>query len=127
MDEQVRHALKHGRTIDITTTGRTSGEPRRIEIWFHNIDGHIYITGTPGRRGWYANMRANPSFTFHIKEGVQADLLAHAILIEDAEAKRRILKRISENVGRSADLEAWVAQSPLVEVVFEDVEANKST
>ncbi|MDQ2999008.1 MAG: nitroreductase/quinone reductase family protein [Chloroflexota bacterium] len=60
MDEQVRHALEHGRTIDITTIGRTSGEPRRIEIWFHNVDGHIYITGTPGRRSWYANLRANP-------------------------------------------------------------------
>ena len=65
MDEQVRHALGHGRTIDITTIGRASGEPRRIEIWFHNIDGHIYITGTPGRRDWYANLRADPNFTFH--------------------------------------------------------------
>jgi len=70
MDEQVRHALEHGRTIDITTIGRTSGEPRRIEIWFHIIDQHIYIIGTPGRRDWYANLRADPNFTFHLKEGI---------------------------------------------------------
>lgn len=118
MDEQVRHALEHGRVIDITTLGRASGVPRRIEIWFHNIDGHIYVTGTPGRRDWYANLHANPTFTFHIKEGIQADLPAHATLIEDTDTKRAILTRICENVGRSADLEAWVAQSPLVEVAF---------
>ena len=127
MDEQVRHALDHGRVIDITTFGRASGQPRRIEIWFHNIDGRIYITGTPGRRGWYANLRAKPSFTFHIKEGLQADLPARAVPIEDAQARRAILKRICENVGRSADLDLWVAQSPLVEVEFGDAEAIRST
>src|SRR3954451_20071187 len=103
MDEQVRYALENGRTIDITTIGRNSGEPRRIEIWFHNIDGQVYITGTPGRRDWYANLRANPNFTFHIKEGVQADLPAHATPIDAPDAKRPILKRICENVGRSSD------------------------
>jgi deazaflavin-dependent oxidoreductase (nitroreductase family) len=121
MDEHIRNALEHGRTIDITTIGRTSGEPRRIEIWFHNVDRHIYITGTPGRRDWYANLRANPNFTFHIKEGVQADLPARATPIEDADAKRPILKRICENVGRADEVETWVAQSPLVEVMFEAI------
>ena len=40
-------ALERGHTIDITTTGRRSGEPRRIEIVFHNVDGRIYISGVP--------------------------------------------------------------------------------
>lgn len=31
MDERVKHALENDRTIDITTQGRNSGEPRRIE------------------------------------------------------------------------------------------------
>jgi F420H(2)-dependent quinone reductase len=44
------------RVIDITTTGRKTGEPRRIEIWFHRLDGRYFITGAPGRpRDWYAN------------------------------------------------------------------------
>ena len=125
MDEQVKHALEHGRTIDITTIGRTSGQPRRIEIWFHNIDGRIYITGSPGPRGWYANLRANPNFTFHFKEGIQKDLPAHATLIEDAAAKRAILKRILQNIGRPGDINTWVVQSPLVEVVFSDSRHNE--
>ena len=55
-------ALQDDRLIDITTTGRKSGEPHRIEIGFHFVDGHVYITGRPGLRGWYANLLANPDF-----------------------------------------------------------------
>ena len=50
MDARIRKALESERTIDITTTGRTSGRPRRIEMWFHNLDGRLYLSGTPGTR-----------------------------------------------------------------------------
>jgi hypothetical protein len=36
------------RTIDITTTGRHSGEPRRIEIVFYRLGDDIYLSGIPG-------------------------------------------------------------------------------
>ena len=114
----MRRALAEGRTIDITTIGRRSGEPRRLEIWFHNLDGRVYITGTPGRRDWYANLVARPEFTFHLKEGVTADLAARATPITDPAARRAILTRIVARVSRSADLDAWLAESPLVEVAF---------
>ena len=71
MDKEVKETLERDRTIDITTTGRKTGQPRRKEIWFHNLDGRLFITGTPGRRDWYANMLANPNFTFHLKQSVQ--------------------------------------------------------
>jgi hypothetical protein len=47
--------------------GRLSGQPRRIEIWYFMIAGRVYLTGTPGRRDWYANLLANPRLIFHIK------------------------------------------------------------
>jgi hypothetical protein len=120
MDAQVQHALDTGQTIDITTIGKTSGQPRRIEIWFHNLNGAIYITGTPGRRDWYANLLVNPSFTFHLKEGIQADLPAQARPIIEPAEKRTILAAIMQKLGRSEQLETWVEQSPLVEVHFID-------
>ena len=52
MDERVQHALENDRTIDITTQGRNSGEPRRIEIWFYRYDGRIFLSGSPGTRDW---------------------------------------------------------------------------
>ena len=44
----VRAELADDLTVDITTTGRTSGLPRRIEIWMLDVDGRFFITGTTG-------------------------------------------------------------------------------
>ena len=116
MDETVRRALEMDRTIDITTTGRKTGQPRRKEIWFHNIEGRFYITGTPGTRDWYANIVTNPWFTFHVKHSAYADLSAHATPIIDRGQRRDIISRIHQKIGGNRDLEAWINGSPLVEV-----------
>jgi len=116
MDARIWRALDTERTIDITTVGRTSGRPRRIEIWFHNPDGRLYLTGTPGTRDWYANLLARPEFTFHLKGTVRADLRARANPVVEPDGRRAILARLLERLGRATDLEAWVRESPLVEV-----------
>ena len=121
MDDAVKQALAKDRVIDMTTIGKQSGQPRRKETWFHNIDGQVYLTGTPGKRDWYANLVANPAFTFHLKESVTADLAAHATPVTDPAERERIIARILVNVGRPpTDLPAWVAGSPLVAVSFDD-------
>ena len=116
MSEDVEHALEHDRTVDITTTGRRSRQPRRIEIWFHNLDGRIYISGLPGRRGWYANVAAHPDFVFHLKETAQADIPARAHPITDPAERRRVLPGLLAGLGRERELEDWVDRSPLIEV-----------
>jgi deazaflavin-dependent oxidoreductase (nitroreductase family) len=119
-DERVRQALANDRTIDITTTGRSSGLPRRIETWFYRVDDQIYLTGSPGRRDWYANLLANPDFTFHLKQSITADLPAHAAPITDPEERRAIFARILSDLGGTEDLEAWLEGSPLMVVGFND-------
>jgi hypothetical protein len=119
MDERIQDALRNGRTIDITTTGRTSGTASRKEIWFHNVDDDIYITGTPGPRDWYANVLDNREFTFHLKEGVQADLSARARPITDDTEKREVLTAILQRLDRSDQLDTWVERSPLIQVEFD--------
>ena len=118
MNDVIQKALKTDRTIDITTTGRNSGRSRRIEMWFHNVDGTVYITGTPGTRDWYANLVANPSFFFHLKESTQADLAAVATPITAAAQRRPILEVITERVNATAPLDEWLERSPLVRVEF---------
>ncbi len=115
----MRAALERGHTIDITTTGRRTGEPRRIEIVFHNIGGRIYISGTPARskRGWLANLEAHPDFTFHLKGKVNADLPATARVITDEDERREVLPHVARAWGRN-DLEVMVRYSPLIEVTF---------
>lgn len=114
----IEQALAHDRVIDITTVGRKTGEARRIEIWFHRIDGRYYITGTPGARSWYANLVSTPDFTFHLKESTQADLAAVARPIEGVE-KERVLKAIEASLA-SSRITLDPETSPLVEVIWAD-------
>jgi len=116
------------RTIDITTVGARSGSPRRIEVWFHRVDGRWYLTGMPGPRNWYANLRAHPRFIVHLKHGVTADLPATAAPVDEP-TRRRVITAVLDlqtrpdvaaRVGRRQDLDDWLARSPLVEIVFDD-------
>jgi hypothetical protein len=123
MDDRIRRALSRGHLIDITTTGRQSGQPRRIEVVFHSIDHRIYISGMPGfPRSWLANMRSEPKFTFHLKGAIQADLPAVARPILDEAERRRVFTEIVK-AWRGQNVEAMVGHSPLVEVTFPDLAA----
>lgn len=110
------------RTIDITTTGNRTGRPRRIEIWFYRAGGRLYLSGTPGRRAWAANLRANPAFTFHLKNGVVADLPATATEVTDEAERRAAFAAFVDDlnqphdpgrIGRPTRVEDWLAGSPL--------------
>jgi F420H(2)-dependent quinone reductase len=122
MDPTIRQALTHSGLIDITTTGRQSHEPRRIEIVYHNFDGRIYISGTPRadrRRSWLANLEADPHFVFHLKRGVTADLPAIARTITDPAERREVFRRIIDTAWHTQDLETMVSYSPLIEVTID--------
>ena len=118
MEPEVASALRRGGLIDITTRGRRTGEPRRIELVFFDFDGRLYISGRPGRRGWYANLQADPRFTFHLKRGVKADLPARARPVTDPDERRAVMTRIAQ--AWRTDPEPMIAGSPLVEVTIED-------
>lgn len=141
MDNAVRRALSIDRTstawqrtVDITTTGARSGQPRRIEIWFYRVDGRWYLSSTPARRDWYANLVAHPRFMVHLKHGVQADLAATAVPITDVEQRRRILSSIVDDLNQPHNpaqiaqpnrLEDWMRGSPLVEIQFDQVDVDE--
>jgi len=120
LDQQIREQLQKGGRIDITTTGRKSGKPHRIEIGFQSIDGTAYISGLPGKRDWYANMVANPDFVFHLKGDVSADLPARARPITDPDERRAVLTPFTANWNYGHELDKWMANSPLVEVIFSE-------
>ena len=118
--QQIDAALQGVQTVDITTTGRKSGQLRKLEIVAHNIDGRIYISGIPfpRRRSWLANLDADPNMTLHLKGKLRVDLPATARVIEDEAERREILPHIARNWGRK-DLEKMVEQSPLIEVTVD--------
>jgi deazaflavin-dependent oxidoreductase (nitroreductase family) len=124
LDPKITQALSRGGLIDITTTGRQTGKPRRIEIVYHPIEGGIYISGMPGfPRGWLANLEANPHFTFHLKGPVKADLPATARIIKDEAERRGVLATVAKTWKRK-DLDVMVRQSPLIEVTLDGTRLN---
>jgi deazaflavin-dependent oxidoreductase (nitroreductase family) len=119
------------RTIDVTTTGRHSGEPRRIEIVFYRSGDEIYLSGVPSAkpRAWLLNLAADPHLVFHLKHGVAADLPATATVITDGDERRRVLAEFVEqfNARQAPDspwptavLDEWAAGSPLARITFEN-------
>ena len=51
----------------LTTTGRKSGKPHQIEIWFVAYAGCYYlVTEDPEQSDWVKNIRHNPAITLSV-------------------------------------------------------------
>lgn len=76
-------------TIELTTTGRSSGEPRRVTIWFVvDAQGRLFVqSGGDGATDWYRNLLKTPAVTFRIGELRGA---ATAVPIEAADETARV-------------------------------------
>lgn len=115
------------RIVDITTTGRRTGLPRRIEIFFYRAHGSTYLCSGAGGgpTSWYANLRARPRFTFHLKHAVRADLPAYAERVDDPAERDAVLRAIVDDLNQPHDpgtirptrLQDW-ADSRLVRITF---------
>ena len=91
----------------LTTTGRRSGEPREIEIWFA-LDGQtVYMLAGGGRRAnWVRNLIREPRVEVLIGDRMFA---GRGRIVtdpgEDAHARRLLLEKYS--AGYSGDLSDW--------------------
>jgi len=107
-------ALASHQIIDITTFGRRTGEPRRIEIWWFRVDDRFVITGTPGRRDWLANLASDPRLIVHVGG---LDLEATATLVDDVDFRRRVFSSpLTSWYASQAELDHLVATAPMVEI-----------
>lgn len=110
-------ALGRVRTIDVTTVGRRSGRPVRIEIWWFRFEGRFIITGTPGRRDWYANVLAEPRMTVHVGA---VDRSATATPIDDVDFRRRFFTADHTSwYADQVDLKRLVSEAPMIELVLD--------
>lgn len=102
------------RTIDLTTFGRKTGLPRRIEIWWFHVAGRFVITGTPGSRDWLANVRGDSRVIIHVDGH---DIHATAEEIDDAELRRAVFDhRHTQWYSTQAELDHLVEAAPMIEV-----------
>ena len=72
---------------EIVTTGRRTGEPHEIEIWFGVMNGVMYlISGNGPTADWYLNMLVNPEVVVKLS-GEQR--IGRARDVTDMEERRR--------------------------------------
>ena len=101
-------------TIELTTYGRQSGEPRRTEIWWFRVEGRFVITGTPGRRDWMANVLADPRVVVHVGG---RDIEATATVIDDPVFRRRVFTDPGISwYSTQAQLDRLVELAPMIEL-----------
>lgn len=63
----------------LTTTGRVSGQPREIEIWFTERDGRYYVIAEHRERAnWVRNIQARAQVTVRLGER-QLDATARVV------------------------------------------------
>jgi deazaflavin-dependent oxidoreductase (nitroreductase family) len=91
----------------LTTIGRSSGEPREIEIWFGLEGATLYmLSGGRERSNWVRNLMRTPAVRVRIGDH---EFEGTARIVndgdEDATARRLLLDKYE--AGYSGDLSTW--------------------
>ncbi len=92
----------------LTTTGRKTGKPREIEIWFGSQGETLYLLAGGGEGAhWVRNIRADPAVT--VRVGDRTYVASGRALVpgsdEDAAARRLLLEKYQPRY--SGDLAGW--------------------
>ena len=116
LDESTRAALQHSQILDVTTTGRRTGQRRRIEIFLHHDDDQLFITGMPRAdrtRDWIHNISADPRVVVHLKQSVVADVPVIARVVTDPDERRPYIEAAARR-WRRTDVPEMLRHSPLI-------------
>lgn len=91
----------------LTTTGRRSGRPHRIEIWYAVQGGTLYLLAGAGRASdWVQNLRAEPHVTVEL-DGVAWHGTARVVEPGDEAARARALVHGKYQERSEGDLSGW--------------------
>lgn len=104
----------------LTTSGRVSGAPHRIEIWFALHDGVVYLlSGGRERSDWVRNLMANPAVELELGEdrrSTSARMVSPGT-VEDGLARRLLVDKYAP--GYRGDLAEWGRDSLPVAVAWD--------
>jgi len=100
----------------LTTTGRRTGAPHRIEIWFVAHDEGAYLLSDSDRSDWYRNLVADPSVTLEISGEGRQTRAAPVGPENAASAPARAAMVAKYQPGYGEDLTRWSQTAWLVRI-----------
>lgn len=104
----------------VTTTGRRTGRPHTIEIWFGERDGSLYLlSGGGDRSDWVRNIRAEPGVSVRVGDRVRPGV---ARIVEDPDeeaAARRLLASKYQGWQDRQPLSRWASTALVVAIDLE--------
>lgn len=93
----------------ITTTGRRTGRPHTVEIWFARAGTTLYVLcGARERADWVRNLLADPVVRIRVGEGEEVEAAPRVLesgSAEDALARRLVQARYQQ--PGATDLDGW--------------------
>jgi deazaflavin-dependent oxidoreductase (nitroreductase family) len=108
----------------LTTTGRRSGRPHEIEIWFGAIESTLYlISGNGPSADWYQNLLADPVVSVRIGGETRT---GRASAVADPEERHRVGDVMGAKYVWDGDpsigltYPAWCYEVPAAAVEFDD-------
>ncbi|MEL7209326.1 MAG: nitroreductase family deazaflavin-dependent oxidoreductase [Actinomycetota bacterium] len=112
---QLPESLESHEYAYLTTTGRRTGRPHRVEIWFAVVDGTVWVGSGGGTASdWVANLLAEPQLSLEVgthRWSATADV--HRGL-GDHPARARLLDRYGD--ATAEELSDWARDCLLVEI-----------
>ena len=98
----------------VTTTGRRTGNPHEIEIWFALAGSSFYLLAGGGERAdWVRNLRAHPDVTMRVRDATFPARARFDYEDDEELAARKLLAAKYQGWHEGAELSNW-AQSALL-------------
>ena len=95
----------------LTTTGRVSGRPHTIEVWFALQDRTLYLlSGGGDRSDWVRNLLRQPAVTVRLGRRDAAALAGHGRVVEPGSDEDELARRLvagKYQPGYGGDLSGW--------------------
>ncbi|MCO5216679.1 MAG: nitroreductase family deazaflavin-dependent oxidoreductase [Thermomicrobiales bacterium] len=105
----------------LTTTGRKSGQPHRIEIWFGADQDRMFLmAGGRDRSDWVRNLISNPSVAVEL--GGETRPGVAYVIHEDSPDDGFVRDLLVDKYGSDRDLADWKKRSLPVVITFKEVE-----
>jgi len=109
-------AVKKNHYIYLTTTGRNSGKPHTVELWFAYSEGKLYLSHEGAYTDWMKNIEKNEKVSARIEE---VRFTGRAKIVGEGTSREQGKKALYEKYYKPASkavIDDWFSLSTVIEL-----------